>query len=384
MGTNLPDIGSYAPADVLAALLADSRTVRYRYQLIALNGAVRGLVAGVVDGGTIDYGFLNDTKRTCKLTMEESPNDDVPPGWLTVPSINFSSDRVKPYFHLLMPDGLWAEFALGVFLMASSVRTSGNGRVMRDIAGYDLSIIPFQLKAATRYVVAAGVVVTDTVADILSFAGCPGAQIVGSTETTAAQQDWDPGTPYSKIIQDLLNSINYTSLYFDENGVPRARPYLAPSDRSVEITYSADSKSVTLEDGTDTLDLWDIPNSWTLVASQVDQTVLSSSFANMSPASPTSIPVRGRTVTFFDSSDQSTSQAVIDAKVRTMAHDASQVYETVALTTANMPIHGENNILRVTHTRLGLADVFSETQWNMTLTAGGTMTHSVRRVVNIG
>lgn len=383
MATNLPDVGTYAAADVLTALNANSRNTRYRYQVLDYQGNVRGLLAGVQEGGKVTYNFLADVKRTCSFQVAEAPRD-VPTGWLTSSDVNYVSNLLKPYLHVQMPDGNYAEFSLGVFLMSATDRRAAGGRVVRSISGYDKQIILKQDLVASRYVVALGANVVASITGLLDTVSWITYDITPSVTTMPAAQDWDPGTPKSKIVQDLLTALNYRSLWWDENGVARSSQYIVPTDRSVDYTYTNGITSVVAEEATDSLDLWDVPNTWVFTASQPNQTVLVSTFVNGSPASPNSTWNRGRIVTRFDSTRQEVTQAALDAAVRAQAHTDSQAVENISFSTPLMPFHGENTVLKLTHTELALTDVFSETQWEMTLSPGAPMTHTVRRSVDVG
>ncbi|MEU1863696.1 hypothetical protein [Streptomyces gardneri] len=89
-------------------------------------------------------------------------------------------------------------------------------------------------------------------------------------------EQWPPGTPKLTIINKLLNAINYETLYFDEYGVAIVRPYVPPASRESEFDYATDQNSVILPDAEQTLDLFDVPNSFTLVVSDPDRPPLTS------------------------------------------------------------------------------------------------------------
>jgi hypothetical protein len=76
-------------------------------------------------------------------------------------------------------------------------------------------------------------------------------------------------------------------------------------------------------------------------------------------------------------------QAELDALVHQAAIDAANVYEQVSLPTMLVPNHGNRDIIELTHAGLGLSADFSEQTWSMDLKPGGTMSHGLRRVVNI-
>ena len=53
----------------------------------------------------------------------------------------------------------------------------------------------------------------------------------------------------------------------------------------------------------------------------------------------------------------------------------------MSFSTAMMPIHGENDVLRILHPDIN--GVYEEVGWEMELAAGNPMTHEVRRLMVI-
>lgn len=288
----------------------------------------------------------------------------------------------------------YVEWPLGVFLLSTPHRELLKGDVLvRPVQGYDQLQVYSDDAVSSRYEVAASASYTDAVETLL---GGVTADIVASTETLPAARDWDPGTTKLRIINDLLASINYRPLHFNADGRAQVKPYVSPQDQPPEWTYSDLSASVLGYNARQELDLFGVANQWIVVVSEPDQPVLSSTYTNTDPASPTSTTRRGRTITDFRSSPEGLggglgpdgnpippTQGELDAYVEKLAFEASQVYAALEFRTGLMPIHGTYDVYQITFDRMAINAKFSEHTWSMDLRGGAFMTHRARRVVVI-
>ena len=364
---------SHTPAEVLSALqgATGSRRWSFRYERLSSANIKLADLTGVLSC-TVDHNQSLDIKRTAKLVLLDDG------------TIDYLQDRIRPWARLHIPPygaSDWVEWPMGVFILASPTRgVDAAGVVTRSVQGYDLLQYYKDDPVAARYTVDAGDVYTTEVNTLI---GSVDRNIVASTLVVPASMEWDPGTPKLDIVNDMLAAVNYDSLFADENGVMVAQPYQSPADRAEEYTYVDDSTSVFHPEMEQTLDLFDVPNSWTMVVSQPDRAVLSSSYTNNDPSSLTSTVSRGRTIRSFKTVTNAADQATLDALVARAAFEASQVYEELVFTTGIMPIHSANDVLRMSYTGLALNAKFSELSWSMPLDADGTMRHTIRRVVQV-
>jgi hypothetical protein len=367
--------GVYSPAAVIAALTAQqgARTMRYRYDRLDAANNYLGPLDGML-AGSVANNFLADIKRTAKFTI------------LDLGQLNYLTDRIKPWARLSMPDGGTVEWPLGVFLLSTPSRPlDDTNTVKRSVTAYDQLQVLSDDKVTDRYAVAAGVAYTDAIVTIVTgTAGLGAYSVIPSALTLPVALEWDAGTSKLKIINDLLAAINYDSAVFDEQGVLICQPYVSPSSRTSQYTYANDTASVILA-GTpeQTLDLFAVPNSWVLVKSEADQSLLRSVYTNTNPLSPTSTVSRGRTIVSFATEQDAADQTTLDAKAARLAFEASQVYEGVKFSTAAMPIHQNSDVYTLNLSALGLAAKYSETAWELPLAVGAKMTHTVRRVVSV-
>lgn len=370
-GTRNPN--GHTAAEIANALKfrTGGRQMTFRYELLTSANVLIGELDNVISG-EVDLNYLADIKRTARFRVRDNG------------LIDFLSDRIKPYVRVWLPPyGVsdYVEWPQGVFLLSSPAREAdASDAVTRDVQAYDALQVYLDDLVTDRYTVAASASYTSTVSALL---GSIAKNITASTATVPTAKEWEPGTSKLKIINELLGAINYESLSFDEEGTAIVKPYVAPSVRTEEWTYEDSDESVMLPEVEQELDLFDIPNKWTLVVSEPDRTPITSSYTNTDPSSPTSVPRRGRTIVDFRTEQDAADQTSLDAKAARLAFEASQVYETVDFDTGLMPIHGTNDVYRLTYSTLAVDAKYSEHTWKMPLKAGATMQHSARRVVTV-
>jgi hypothetical protein len=318
---------------------------------------------------TVNNDSLSAIKRTASFRL------------LDTSGINYGSDRIRPWARLAMPGG-WVEWPLGVFLLASPTRLlDPAGFVVRDVAAYDQLLVLQQDQISDRYSVAAGGLYTDAIATLVDGYSFVKA-ITPSASTLPLAREWAPGTTKLQILNDLLGDINYYSATFDEQGTLVCKPYLTPASRASEYTYADDVSSTLLGTVEQGIDLYSVPNKWVLVQSEPNGAAsIVGTYTNVNPLSPTSTISRGRTITKIVVEALAADLATLNALAANMGFRDSQVYETIKMPTALMPMHSDSDVVTLNVGGLGISAKYAETAWVMPLKAGSTMTHSVRRVV---
>jgi hypothetical protein len=342
--------------------------------LLSSTNAYKSALTNVISG-SVANNALAQIKRTARFTIRD---DGI---------INFLSDRIKPYAQLLMTDGGYAEFPLGVFILSTPPRsTEPSGKIRREVEAYDQLQVLVDDVVDSRYSIASGVNYisgANGIKAILDSAGITIQNLTSTTSVLPAARDWDPGTTKLQIINDLLGAINYRSLFFDEDGIAVAMPYVSPAGRASEYTYIDDSLSVIFPEVEQELDLFGIPNKWTLVVSEPDRSVLTSTYTNSNASSLTSTVSRGRTISKYLPNQEAADQTTLDALALRTAFEASQVFETVSFGTAIMPMHSDLDVFTLTFSALGISAKYSEVSWEFELKAGAQMKHRIRKVVYV-
>jgi hypothetical protein len=362
-------VNGYTKEEVKKQLHTE-RVVKFRYDLLNRHDIKIGELT-VLPGGFVTMNNLAQIKRTGNFTIKETGDID----WL--------NDRVRPVFCLRMPDGGWAEWPLGIFLMSSPTAKFENGERHRQTECYDASLILVEDKFDDRYLVPAGTSYTDEIGSILNGANVWKINIMAHPGVTAVDKEFEIGTSKLTAVNQLLSEINYTSLWVDEYGYFVSRPYVIPSEREAEYEYRNDDLSVVFPGSIHEEDLFSVPNKWVLSASNPEREPLRSVYINDIPSSKTSTISRNRTIVDFREIDDVYDQTTLDDKAKRIAYEASQIYGKFIFETANMPHHSYSDILFIEHTGHGIAAKYSETSWTMTLSHSGRMRHEARRVIHI-
>jgi len=361
----------YTVDQVKKALHASNRHLAFRYDLLDSHNKFKRRLDNVL-ATSVSNNALADIKRTARFMLRDDS------------SIDFLSDRIKPWVRLKMPDGRYAEFPQGVFILSTPPRkVNAAGVVTRVVEAYDLLQVLTDDKVADRYTVAAFTNYIAAVKTVLDSVGLTDQNLTPIDKALPTARDWAPGTTKLQIINDLLGAINYRSLIMDENGFAVAQPYVSPAVRASEYTYADDDQSVIFPEVEQGLDLFAIPNKWVLVCSESDREPLVSTYTNDNPDSLTSTVSRDRTIVDYREGEEAADQASLDAKVLRSAFEASQVYEQVSLDTAIMPMHSDSDCFTLTFSVLGISAKYSETEWSFELKAGAKMKHWIRRVISI-
>lgn len=367
-------VNGYSESDTIKALHAKSgtREIKFKFELLNRYDIKIGEFEALESGNSINFDSMTDIKRTAQFKFKENELQDV--DWL--------NDRVRPVFYLKMPDENYAEWQQGIFIMSSPTRKYDFG-IWREIEAYDTSLILKEDKFTNRYFIPANTKYTDAITSIVNSAGIVKVNITASTATLGTDKEFEIGTTKLDAVNQLLTEINYTSIWVDNNGYFISKPYILPMERDADYSYKTDSLSVIYDNAVNSLDLFNVPNSWVVTASNPEKTALVSTYTNSELTSKTSTVNRGRTIVDYQKIDDIFDQSTLDAYTKRLAYNASQVYETLNFETWCMPHHSFQDVLFVEYKNLNISSKYLETSWQMELAAGGKMQHSARRVINI-
>jgi hypothetical protein len=365
-------VNGYTQDEVIKQLHAQSGSqgIKFRYDLLNENDVKIGELAAL-PGNRIKFNSEAEIKRTGSFSIKETNDID----WL--------NDRIRPVYCLRMPDGNYAEWPLGVFLISSPRRQEENRIIRRDIEAYDPSLILVEDKFTTRYIIKAGNQYVAEITTILNDAGIQKVNITDLAAALAIDKEFEIGTPKIKAINQLLSEINYTPIWVDANGYFNAKPYVLPSNREADYTYRNDKLSVIYNQAIEEVDLFSVPNSWVVVASTPERAEIVSRYINDLPTSPTSTYNRKRTIVDYRRINDIYDQTTLDDFTKRLAYESSWVYGQFIFDTLSMPHHSFEDCLFCEYTDLGIAAKYVEKSWDMDLSVGGKMTHSARKVIFI-
>jgi hypothetical protein len=351
--------------------LSGARKFSFRYELLDAGNKFIDHLPNV-ESATVEQNWLADIKRTARFRVRE------------IGGIDYLSDRFKPYVRLHLPphgEYDYVEWPQGVFLLESPKRNDDEqNRVTRDVIGYDPLLVYSGDSVTTRYGLAAGVNVISAVNALL---GSVTKVVTPSTKTLPTAKEWEPGTSKLRIINDLLDILNYDSLSFDVDGRAVVQPYETPSKRGSQYTYATNESGLIVPGVEQELDLFGVPNQWTLIVSDPDREPITATYTNNDPGSPTSVPRRGRTISDPRLEQDAVDLATLQAKAARLAFEASQIYESITFSTAMMPIHSGNDVYRLRYDPLAINALYAEQYWSLDLQHGAKMKHIARRVVSV-
>lgn len=237
----------------------------------------------------------------------------------------------------------------------------------------------------------AGASYVDTVEALLIDAGVGTILKTDSAAVLAeAREDWDIGTPYLTIINDLLSEINYKSVWFNADGIAILEPESVPTGANVKHVFTnkkpnaknpaeADMISVTPQI-TRTTDIYSAPNVFICVCSNADKSAgMKAVSENTNPQSPLSIIRRGRRIVQVVQIDNIADQTELQTYADRLRNESTFRGEVIQAETMLLPGFGVKDV-----TGFQYDDLFSlcfETSWQMQLKPGGMMTHTLQRVV---
>lgn len=349
-----------------------SRKIKFRYDLLNKDEVKIGELYNVESGEVTMNSLSENIKRTARFKVKDDKNVD----WL--------NDRIQPIFMLEMPDSVWLEWPLGIFLLSSPNRQEKNRLIYREIEAYDGLQVLMDDKIDYRLYIAAGTKYISAVTSILSSAGITKINLEPCDDVLAVDREWNIGTGKLKIINELLKDINYTQIWVDERGYYTASEYTTPQERSPEYVYKDDSMSVICPGVEEVLDLSKVPNKFIVVVSNAETAPLTSIYINQNPESPVSTVSRGRVIANdVVNVDFISSQAALDEYAKRFAFNATQVYGLTKFDTAVMPMHSFDDVIQIEYGPLQINSKYSETSWTMPLKAGGKMKHEVRKVIQV-
>lgn len=366
----------YTDRQILDMLFAKSgsRKIKFRYDLLDKNNQKITELKCVMSG-EVSFNSLAEIKRTAKFKIKE--DEQIQMDWL--------NNRIQPFVLLKMPDNNWVEFSMGIFMLSSPTRVFENNVIVRNVDAYDLGLVLKQDKFIDRYSISRNVRYYDAIIKILISTGISidDIDIQYTNKVVDRDIEFEIGTEKKQAINQLLNEINYTSLFVDENGIFTAYQYISPTDRDIEITYQDDQFSVLYPDIQEELDLFDVGNVFTVVASNPDTVPLNYTYINDNPDSILSTMNRDRKIVDYREIENISDMNTLENYTKRIAFEASQIYGHVTFNTAIMPIHGYFNVLFLKDTKMNINDKYSETSWRIPLETGGKMQHVVRKVVNV-
>lgn len=341
------------------------REIEFKYKLLNFDELEIGEIS--VLNGSVGMNSLAQIKRTGRFTLKENE----------AKHIDFLNDKLKV---ICVIDG--KEHSLGNFLLPSPKRIRTSQGIIREIESYDVTQILLEDKFTDRYFIKKGTKYISSITQIIQSAGIRKIDLVGSDSILNRDREFEIGTSKLSTINELLNEMNYTSLYSDEQGVLKATPYILPMLKPVDFIYKNDDLSVITNDSfSDELDTFNAPNIFVGIVSNGEGQNLKSRYINENPSSPLSTINRRRNIVDVREVSDIASQEALDGYIKMIANESSSKYSKVEFNTLITPEHSYSNCLYIDHDKLKISGKYQETSWEIDLKVGGKMKHSARKVV---
>ena len=326
-------------------------------------------IGGGATGGRVDYNRDAEIRSSGSLS------------WAGLTPCDWTAFRLKPWITLAFPNGERAEWPLGVFLPSTPTTRWGESGATADVDLYD-KLVVLRDRKITSFALDAGTVVTDMVRLLITGTGELNVAITDSTATLRVPRVWEPNTSLLRIVNDLLDSINYSAVWVDGGGWFRCEPYVRPQDRERAWDFRDDATSIYRPDLEHEQDFFDVPNIVTLITSATgDEAALSWTETNTDEASPTSVPRRGREIGLVETGVEAADIDTLIALTRRRLAEASQVGSVVTIDHAPIPL-GLND--RVGFTRQPADLALDGVVQSMTVTCepGALMRTRIREVAS--
>lgn len=359
------------------------RTVGFNY-VIVRNGADYGKIWPAQNSAP-SLRMNEDGAIKMNLSGEFLPTvfgfDDRP---MAGAEVDWMSDRIRPE---LVIDG--AIHPLGVFLPSTvqeNTNISGTELESLQVQAYDQCwILQDHYTEGTQYF-ASGTSYLTAIETLLTSAGIALVSATASAATLAeAREDWDIGTSYLTIINQLLSEINYKPLWFNSSGTAVLEPASVPTAANIRRTFDLRDPSVLIRPGVRRkTDVFSAPNVFICVCSNADKDApMVATSENTNPQSPLAIQRRGRRIAKVVQVDNIADQNELQAYADRIRNESLITSETIQLSTGLLPGFGVGDVVGLITDEA--MNVCIERAWSMELRPGGNMQHTLEKVViNLG
>lgn len=346
------------------------RMVEFKYHIVRNGADFTTLTPAGGDAPTISMNDV-DSVKTCLTGTFLRPPD----------TVDRITDRIRPE---LIIDGV--PHPLGIYLPVDVYENDDDTVQTVTITANDRCWVVRDTKTEDRIFIPAGTNYVQAVVSLLAQTGIALSNVTDTTETIQEdREDWEIGTSYLDIINELLAEINYAPLWFDSEGVAVIHPLSVPTAININHFLDAtDIRSLMLPGIQRQTDLISAPNVFVCVCSNADKSAPMRAVAeNTNPQSPLSIARRGRRITKLIRVNNIASQEALQAYANRQVTDSLLAGEVITVHTRLLPGFGVDDVTAI---RYGdLLAICKETSWSMTLDINGQMTHTLERtVMNLG
>lgn len=333
--------------------LSTDRVTRYRFDLLDRTEQLVGEVRSVQPAGQVSWSAQASVKGSGSITVTDIGQH-----------IDWLNCRIRPT--LIVEDlhtGRRQEYPVGVFLCAAPVEDwSATGREWTVELVDKNSILDTDIVTddgrPTTFTLPAGANIVAAVVALIRSTGETTPAIGPDDKVLAFAQTWDTGTTLLKIVNDLLETANYYSLWCDEQGQYRLTA-CASCDRTpvydLDSPFTTGTLSRMSPDWGRDRDLYSVPNRFVLVGQGSDEEPAWVATAiNNNPTSEFSFQRRGRWVTYVETEVEAVSQAALQSSAERRLLLATSVSNTMTVKHLFLPNMRVNNVVRFVNDDAGL------------------------------
>lgn len=411
--------GTYTAEQVEAQLRSSAAVDTMTCDVLDRDLNVIGDLTQNITEAVVDLDVDRAVKGSLKLTVtpHDLPDiDDFPTAWFRY--------YVRPNWCLRMPDGGTATFPMGVFVwhppdrdITGAPATGGRGDDWTLTLGDRTHDLDMSGPGGAGFKAHPDELVTDVVRRVLVRNGIvdndgisPSDERLGAfytwsmtrdAVTTPARlspsgrrittEDTEPET-WLSIIDQLLDSIGYSSLWFDHDGLPRAQPASALDTTDPQVVYDTAADGVLLSPQKTQHDPGRLANRvWCRAQKRNGTLRIAKADADVVvPGHPISHGVIGRYIDVVEDVKVAPGQKPLEARARKKLLRRLATYQTFDLDTLAWPAHEAYDnvgIQLADDPEFGDQVTMHERSWSMVLRSTGsnegTMTHHLSRLVQV-
>lgn len=357
------------------------RTIDFKFRVLR-GDAVFGFLQAPENGG---YTIRMDDSAEIKTSLSGTFAPVVTDADGNVLEPNWLADEIQP---IMVVDGV--EHSLGVFAPAQVEPAERNGVKSMRIEAFDRCWRVRDNYTQDLLHISAGENYITRIQTLLVACSIP---VILATPTSEVfqedREDWEIGTSYLAIVNELLSEINYNPVWFNREGQAVLEPASVPLAENIEHTFS-DLPDDVLGGATEIIrmlptisrkmDIYSAPNVFTCVCSNPDKGgPMTATAENMNPQSPLSVQRRGRRIVKVTTVNNIASQEALQLYADRLCNESLIAGETIRVTTALQPDFGVADVVAIKYG--DIASLCIERAWSMELRVGGGMTHTLERVV---
>ena len=349
------------------------REISFRYRLLR-GGAYCALLRA--EEGSAPHVRMNDSgdikssfTGTFAPTAFDVDGEPVEIDWL--------SDEIQP---VLVING--TEYPLGVFMPATPKIQNDGVQTLVQVEAYDRCWRARDTRSESLIFWPAGTLYLDAVEQLLTASGINAViKTPSAAAFSTAREDWDIGTSYLQIINQLLDEISYKPLWFNVAGAAVLEPASMPEPDAIRhILDASDPETLVIPGIERETDIYSAPNVFICTCSNPDKPgLLAATAVNDNPQSPLSVQRRGRRICTTVSVDNIADLAALQLYANRLRDQSLITGETVTVSTALQPNWGVQDVAALRYGEV--SGICLERGFEMELAVGGKMRHTLERVV---